>query len=432
MQDYLGHSPLMLCLIVVIFGAAASLLPFSPVEPVLVAIAAVAPHWLLLPLVALATVSHMSTKTLIFAGGAKARDSLRGRSRVRFDRISVRLSGRSGAQRTALFVSAATGLPPFYLTTALCGSLRMPLREFLVFATAGRAIRFAALIFLPQLLGISTAAAQQPAPPAVTMAGRGPDTYVLVSGLVGGVAGFARVERRLVQAGSRVVVIDPYQLSLDSADVSFDALARRTEAELAARGIVDAHIVGHAHGGGVAIRLVSRSPSRARDLTLLDVGAQPVNRSPVFGASLRLIPFLTRMPFGRSFVRDRFIDGLIENSVRTDWLDERARCAYVDRVLDNITVVIAMARRLATAEEPEAVGDVIARLTLPVTVLRGEFRGPGGPTPEEMAALAPLGRRLRILTVAGVGHFPHEEAPAEVVRLLLRSTAIAAGSGGPR
>ena len=295
-----------------------------------------------------------------------------------------------------------------------------------------RAIRFATLIFLPQLLGFSTAEAQRRAPPAVTMTGGGPDTYVLVSGLVGGVAGFTRVEQRLVQAGRRVVIIDPYQLSLDSADVSFDALARRTEAELAARGIVDAHIVGHAHGGGVAIRLVSRWPSRARDLTLLDVGAQPVNRSPVFGASLRLIPFLTRMPFGRRFVRDRFIKGLLENSARTDWLDERARCAYVERVLDNITSVVAMARRLATAEEPEAVGDVIARLDLPVTVMRGEFRGPGGPTPEEMAALAPLGDRLRIVTVAGVGHFPHEEDPAEVVRLLLASTAMTTGRVGAR
>jgi pimeloyl-ACP methyl ester carboxylesterase len=431
MQDYLRHSPLMLCLIVVIFGAAASLLPFSPVEPVLVAVAAVAPRWLLLPLVVLATVSHMSTKTLIFVGGAKARDGLRGKSRVRFDRISARLSGRS-AQRTGLFVSAVTGLPPFYLTTALCGSLRMPLREFLVLATAGRTIRFATLIFLPQLLGFSTAAAQRPAPPAVTMTGRGPDTYVFVSGLVGGVAGFARVERRLVLAGSRVVVIDPYQLSLDSADVSFDALARRTEAELAGRGIVDAHIIGHAHGGGVAIRLVSRSPSRARDLTLLDVGALPVSRTRVFGASLRVIPLLTRLPFGRGFVRDRFIKGLIENSVRTDWLDERARCAYVERVLDNISVAVAMARRLATAEEPEPVADVIARLRLPVTVLRGEFRGPSGPAPEEMAALAPLGDRLRIVTVAGVGHFPHEEAPDEVVRLLLASAAMAIGQEGPR
>ena len=39
-----------------------------------------APDWALLPLVVLATVSHMSTKTLIFAGGAKARDGLRGRA----------------------------------------------------------------------------------------------------------------------------------------------------------------------------------------------------------------------------------------------------------------------------------------------------------------------------------------------------------------
>jgi hypothetical protein len=90
MQDYLRYSPLMLCLIVVIFGAAASLLPFSPVEPVLVAVAAVAPRWLLLPLVVLATVSHVSTKTLIFAGGAKARDGLRGSTATPTGRIGAR------------------------------------------------------------------------------------------------------------------------------------------------------------------------------------------------------------------------------------------------------------------------------------------------------------------------------------------------------
>ena len=44
----------------------------------------------------------------------------------------------------------------------------------------------------------------------------------------------------------------------------------------------------------------------------------------------------------------------------------------------------------------------------------------------------PHGERLRILTVAGAGHFPHEEAPAEVIRLLLGSTAMATERGGAR
>jgi hypothetical protein len=55
--------------------------------------------------------------------------------------------------------------------------------------------------------------------------------------MVGGVAGFQRLETRLVTAGNRVVTIDPYQLAIDSASVSFDAIARMVDAELEARGI---------------------------------------------------------------------------------------------------------------------------------------------------------------------------------------------------
>jgi len=88
-------------------------------------------------------------------------------------------------------------------------------------------------------------------PPAVTDTGRSPETFVLLTGLVGGVDGFRRIQRLLVAQGYRVVAIDPYQLSLDSADVTFAALARRVRGVLTERGVTVAHIVGHAHGGGV-------------------------------------------------------------------------------------------------------------------------------------------------------------------------------------
>jgi pimeloyl-ACP methyl ester carboxylesterase len=80
-------------------------------------------------------------------------------------------------------------------------------------------------------------------------------TWVLLSGLVGGVPGFRALERELLAGGGRVITIDPYRLSVDSTDVSFAALARRVQTVLDGLGVTTANLVGHAHGAGVALRV---------------------------------------------------------------------------------------------------------------------------------------------------------------------------------
>ena len=148
--DYANLSPLLLCVIAVVFSAVASLVPVSPAEPVLVALALVSPRWLLLPLLLLSTAGHMATKTLIFKGGGHVEKIFKGRHRPMFERTRDRLNGRPGVQRLTLFASSVFGIPPFYIVTVLCGTLKMPLREWLVIATAGRLIRFGILLYLPQ------------------------------------------------------------------------------------------------------------------------------------------------------------------------------------------------------------------------------------------------------------------------------------------
>jgi pimeloyl-ACP methyl ester carboxylesterase len=254
---------------------------------------------------------------------------------------------------------------------------------------------------------------------AITDAGRGPETYVLLTGMVGGVAGFRRLEAQLLERGHRVVVIDAYRLSVDSADVTFAALARRVDAVLEASGVESARVVGHAHGAGVALRLAASNPRRVTALYFIDVGALAVNRTKVLGASLRLAPIVARIPGGRGFIRGRFLRGLRENSGRHEWLDAATQDAYVRPVVEHIGRVTAMALRLSRANEPDSLPEIVSRISVPLLVLLGEVPRPSGPGPEELAALAPLGALLRIERIAGVGHFPHEEAPAEVARHLL-------------
>jgi pimeloyl-ACP methyl ester carboxylesterase len=166
---------------------------------------------------------------------------------------------------------------------------------------------------------------------------------------------------------------------------------------------------------------------------LLDVGAQASSRGPVLGASVRLVPLITRLPGGRGFVRGRFLRELRASSANVAWLDERTACAYVEPVLDAIGRAVAAALRLATAEEPEPVEGVLARVRAPVVVLLGETRAAAGPSAAELAALALLPTPARVERVPGAAHFPHEEAPDAVVRLLLaddvRVVAHRAGDG---
>ena len=268
-------------------------------------------------------------------------------------------------------------------------------------------------------------------PSAIRIAGGGPDNIVLLSGLVGGIAGFRRLEARLVDESRRVIVIDAYLLSIDSADVSFAALARRVDRVLDSLGVTSARVVGHAHGGGVALRLAANASPRVSGLYLLDVGALPQQRTSVFRGSLRLVPLVARIPGGRGFIRRRLIAGLSENAGRQEWLDDETRRAYTEPMLDGIGRVVSMAQRLARAREPDSLDRVIERVRVPVTVVLGDTPRAAGPGPHELEALEPLGNLLRIERLRGTGHFPHEEAPAEVASILLgaRSQIVARPAG---
>lgn len=255
--------------------------------------------------------------------------------------------------------------------------------------------------------------------PAVSVAGDGPETVVLLTGLVGGVAGFRRLETRLLEQGCRVIIINAYLLSIDSAEVSFHALGRRVDRVLDSLGVVGARVVGHGHGGGVAIRLAANAPRRVASLHLLDIGASAVNRSPVFNKTLRLVPIIARIPGGRAFIRSRMLHGLRESSGRDDWIDAATERAYTEPMLDDVGRVIRLALRLARAEEPDSLSTLIERLQIPVTVLLGGAPHTAAPTPDEIAALQPLGALLRIERLSDVGHFPHEEAPDDVARYVL-------------
>ena len=272
-------------------------------------------------------------------------------------------------------------------------------------------------------VGSATLAAQQTRydSTVVSVRGNGPTTFVLITGMVGGVAGFRRLASML-ESDNRVVTIDPYRLAADSADVTFAALARYVDTVLGELGVDSARVVGHAHGTGVALRLAANAPSRVAALYFLDGGAVDENRTALFASSLKWASFIVRLPGGRNFVRGRFVKGIKQNAGKRDWLDSATVREYTEPVLDQLSRAISLAKRLDHAREPEANVEVVERVRVPITVLLGDVPHPAEPDSSEITALAPLGDRVRIERLPGVGHFPHEETPAEVSAYLRAGT----------
>jgi len=235
--------------------------------------------------------------------------------------------------------------------------------------------------------------------------------------MIGGVSGFRRLAS-LLESENRVVTIDPYRLAADSADVTFAALARYVDTVLGVLGVDSARVVGHAHGTGVALRLAANSPARVSALYLLDGGAVDENRTALFASSLKWASFITKLPGGRGYVRGRFIKGIKQNAGRHDWLDSTTVREYTEPVLSQLSKAISLAKRLDHAREPESNVAVVERVRVPVTVLLGDVPHPAEPDSSEITALASLGDLVRVERIPGVGHFPHEEVPADVAAYL--------------
>jgi membrane protein YqaA with SNARE-associated domain len=67
---------------------------------------------------------------------------------AKLERAQLLVERWQGKPLTLLFVSAVTGLPPFYLVSLLAGILRIRFGTFLLLGIVGRAIRFVALALI--------------------------------------------------------------------------------------------------------------------------------------------------------------------------------------------------------------------------------------------------------------------------------------------
>lgn len=99
------------------------------------------------------TIGQMVGKVLIYLAGAGAiRMPLRESHWERLGIARERLERSRIGTVPFLFVSAATGWPPFYFVSLLAGVLRLGLGTFVVPGFLGRLVRFGVIAAFPHLL----------------------------------------------------------------------------------------------------------------------------------------------------------------------------------------------------------------------------------------------------------------------------------------
>lgn len=130
---------------------ASGIVPVVNAELFLLGVAALTPPSGLWLVVVLATAGQMVAKTFMYLAGAGVfRLPFGTKRKVDLEAVRARVA-RWRSKDALVFVSAAVGLPPFYVISILAGTLRFPYPRFIGFGMAGRFLRFALIVAVPSL-----------------------------------------------------------------------------------------------------------------------------------------------------------------------------------------------------------------------------------------------------------------------------------------
>lgn len=258
----------------------------------------------------------------------------------------------------------------------------------------------------------------------VVEAGSG-EPVVLVPGLLGSAFAFRKLTARLVDAGHRVVVVEPLGFGGSSrppgADYSLTAQSDRIAAVLDALDLEPAVVVAHAVGASMALRLAYRHPERVRAVVSLDGGPAEAAATPGLRRAMRFA-FLAKLFGGRGRIRSAVRSTLQERSADPSWVTEDVVDGYMAGAGQDVGDTLRALRMMSKAREPEPLAPRLGQVRCPVWLVLGDTAPPArGITDAEITLLAAGLRTLSVDTVRNTGHFLFEEDPQAVVAAIGRA-----------
>jgi len=135
-----------------VYCIGSAVIPVMHAEAYLITASALTPPALAWAMVIAATAGQMVGKVAMYWAGRGALRLPSERMRRRLAAVRARYEGHRGVGNGLIFLSASSGLPPFYVIAVAAGMLRVPLGSFISFGTAGRFLRFAVAVLLPHLI----------------------------------------------------------------------------------------------------------------------------------------------------------------------------------------------------------------------------------------------------------------------------------------
>lgn len=126
--------------------------PLVNAELAVVGVVAAVPSANILLLVAVATAGQMAGKSTMYWLGRRGVALARGRFADAVERWGHRFRGSGRSVGGFVFLSSASGLPPFYVISTLAGTFRTSFLAFVIAGTAGRFVRFAAIGLFPYVV----------------------------------------------------------------------------------------------------------------------------------------------------------------------------------------------------------------------------------------------------------------------------------------
>ena len=246
---------------------------------------------------------------------------------------------------------------------------------------------------------------------------------VLIPGLFGSQFGFRKVVPPLIAAGYRTIVIEPLGVGSSArpehADYSLAAQTDRIARVLDSLRVDHAVIVAHALGAAMGLRLAYRRPDLVRGLVALDGGPSESAVTPRFKRTLRLVPWV-KLFGGVGLVRKKTREALLNASGDTTWVTDEVVAEYTAGAARDLDGTLKAYLAMAAAKEPERFGPHLAEVSCPVRLIVGGAPHIGDVYPAEVALLQESLRAFALVSIAGAGHYLHEERPDVVVEAVVR------------
>jgi pimeloyl-ACP methyl ester carboxylesterase len=255
----------------------------------------------------------------------------------------------------------------------------------------------------------------------VVSEGSGP-VVAFVPGLFGSAYAFRRVTPLFRAAGYRVVIIEPLGVGTSSrpahADYSLAAQSERIAAVLDTLGGAPVILVAHSLGGAMAFRIALHHPELVRGIVSLEGGPTEEAVTIGFRRAMRLAPLIRLL--GGGLVRSKVRHMLVESSGDPSWVTDEAVHGYTDGATRELGAALRAYRAMGNAREPAPLAPELGKIRCPVRMVVGAAPHDGGVDPREMELLERVLPSFAVDTIAGAGHYVHEERPIEVLRAVQR------------